>query len=178
MLLFGQYEVLDVLAEQLTALRIRGKDAEVEHLTRLSVRNLEDFRRIYAHGRSKRPVRRHNCTVLSLALRSGGSEVRELHFAECAGPGRGAVHFNVLARIMKSLSSSGHRPYRDSKFTHWLQNALGGNCLTYLLAHVRDVEDVTLEILDSAQRAQNEALEAAKLPWRPHLELAEASWIA
>ena len=52
MLLFGQYEVLDVLAEQPTALRIRGKDAEVEHLTRLSVRNLEDFRRIYAHGRS------------------------------------------------------------------------------------------------------------------------------
>ena len=176
MQLFSQFRVLDLLSEQPRALKI-GKEPEVEQLTRISVQNLQDVRRIHAFGRSQHAFCRHHCVLFSFTLSSRGSR-RELLFAECPGFQRGAIHAHVLSLIMQGLATDGHRPYRDSKFTHCLRNALGGNSLTYLLVHVKDSHVETLEGLSWAQKAQNEALEVAHLPFRPSVPLAEATWIA
>lgn len=51
-----------------------------------------------------------------------------------------------------------HIPYRDSKLTHLLQDSLGGNCLTTIVATVSPSEcavDETLSTLKFATRARN-----------------------
>ena len=43
---------------------------------------------------------------------------------------------NVINALADSKKRSGHVPYRDSKLTRILQESLGGNCLTVMLAMV------------------------------------------
>ena len=81
------------------------------------------------------------------------------------------THFNELKSINKSLSALGsvihalsskkkkiHIPYKDSKLTHLLQNSLGGNSKTFLIANISPCDynfDESYNTLLFAQRAQN-----------------------
>jgi kinesin family protein 3/17 len=82
----------------------------------------------------------------------------------------GTQHFNELKTINLSLSSLGkvisalaqgkkkeHIPYRDSKITRLLQDSLGGNTRTTLIAAVNSVSDYvseTISTLKFADRAK------------------------
>ena len=63
---------------------------------------------------------------------------------------------NVIAALTESTSH--HIPYRDSKLTRILQDSLGGNARTYMIACVSPAEsnyDETLNTLKYASRARN-----------------------
>ena len=89
------------------------------------------------------------------------------------------THFNELKSINKSLSVLGnvinaltskkkgkiHIPYKDSKLTHLLQNSLGENSKTFLIANISPVDynfDESYNTLLFAERAHN--IESKVLP--------------
>ena len=106
----------------------------------------------------------------------GGAPARvvhsKLHLVDLAGSERllktrsegqvaqEAKHINkslsFLEQTVLALSEqAGHVPYRSSKLTHLLKDALGGNCKTVLIANVwgtRDQVDETLSTCRFAQR--------------------------
>ena len=65
-----------------------------------------------------------------------------------------------LGKVISQLSSrpAGHVSYRDSKLTRMLQDSLGGNAITYMIACVTPAEfhlSETLNTVQYAQRARN-----------------------
>lgn len=67
---------------------------------------------------------------------------------------------SALANVIACITEKGrvHIPYRDSKLTHLLQDSLGGNCLTTIVATVSPSEcavDETMSTLKFATRAGN-----------------------
>lgn len=103
--------------------------------------------------------------------------VSKFHFVDLAGSERlkktnasgnrakEAISINggllALGNVISALSSgrrNSHIPYRDSKLTRLLQNALGGNSQTLMLACVSPAEgnaNETLNTLQYANRAKN-----------------------
>jgi len=100
----------------------------------------------------------------------------KLHFVDLAGSERlkntGAtgdrakegISINAglasLGKVISQLSSrtAGHVSYRDSKLTRMLQDSLGGNAITYMIACVTPAEfhlSETLNTVSYAQRARN-----------------------
>ena len=66
----------------------------------------------------------------------------------------------MLANCIACITEKGraHIPYRDSKLTHLLQDSLGGNCLTTIVATISPSEcavDETMSTLKFATRASN-----------------------
>ncbi|QDZ22056.1 kinesin [Chloropicon primus] len=67
---------------------------------------------------------------------------------------------SALANCIACITEKGrvHIPYRDSKLTHLLQDSLGGNCLTTIVATISPSEcavDETMSTLKFATRASN-----------------------
>lgn len=67
---------------------------------------------------------------------------------------------SALANVIACITEKGrvHIPYRDSKLTHLLQDSLGGNCLTTIVATVSPSEcavDETMSTLKFATMASN-----------------------
>ena len=67
---------------------------------------------------------------------------------------------SALANVISCITEKGrtHIPYRDSKLTHLLQDSLGGNCLTTILATISPSEcavDESMSTLKFATRARN-----------------------
>eukprot|EP01137_Pigoraptor_chileana_P006205 Opistho-2@50302 len=65
---------------------------------------------------------------------------------------------NVINALADPKKLSGHVPYRDSKLTRILQESLGGNTLTVMLAAISPADinfDETLSTLQYANRAKN-----------------------
>lgn len=64
----------------------------------------------------------------------------------------------VIAALAASPGGRGHVPYRDSKLTRVLEDSLGGNCKTTMVATVSPAQDSyaeTLSTLKYANRAKN-----------------------
>lgn len=105
-------------------------------------------------------------------LTDGSETIGKLHLIDLAGSenvGRSEVQGVTLTEaqtINKSLSSLGnviyaltekkrdHIPYRDSKLTYLLQDSLGGNSKTILIATVGACYSETLNTLKFARRAK------------------------
>lgn len=65
---------------------------------------------------------------------------------------------NVISALTEKNSSKAHIPYRDSKLTRILQDSLGGNSRTYMIACVSPSSsnyEETLNTLKYASRARN-----------------------
>ena len=65
---------------------------------------------------------------------------------------------NVIAALTDDAGKKGHVPYRDSKLTRILQDSLGGNSRTSMIACVSPAEinfEETLNSLKYASRARN-----------------------
>ena len=71
-----------------------------------------------------------------------------------------ALHINIsltaLGKVVMALdpaANAGHVPYRDSKLTRLLQNSLGGNSYTTVLATIHPVAHFAEECLSTLQFA-------------------------
>jgi hypothetical protein len=65
---------------------------------------------------------------------------------------------NVINALADPKKRGSHVPYRDSKLTRILQESLGGNCLTVMLAMISPADvnhGETLSTLQYANRAKN-----------------------
>lgn len=65
---------------------------------------------------------------------------------------------NVIAALTDSKGHKSHIPYRDSKITRLLEDSLGGNCKTTMMAMISPALDAFQETLSSvkfANRAKN-----------------------
>lgn len=65
---------------------------------------------------------------------------------------------NVIAALTDLKGPKGHIPYRDSKITRLLEDSLGGNCKTTMMAMISPSTDAFLESLSTlkfANRAKN-----------------------
>jgi len=62
----------------------------------------------------------------------------------------------ALGKIISQLSSQNqaHISYRDSKLTRLLQDSLGGNAITYMIACINRAEYHLSETLQYSQRAR------------------------
>ena len=70
---------------------------------------------------------------------------------------------SALSKKSQDEGKTKHVPYRDSKLTYILRNALGGNCNTYMIGVVSpsslnyDENLSTLRYLSAARRIKNTA---------------------
>lgn len=127
------------------------------------------------------PLKMKSSQTTSDAPASAGTDSitvdSKLHFVDLAGSERlkntGAtgdrakegISINAglasLGKVISQLSSrsgGGHVSYRDSKLTRMLQDSLGGNAITYMVACVTPAEfhlSETLNTVQYAQRARN-----------------------
>ncbi|RXK40167.1 hypothetical protein M231_02625 [Tremella mesenterica] len=65
---------------------------------------------------------------------------------------------NVISTLADPVKAKGHIPYRDSKLTRMLQDSIGGNALTTMIACVSGIEyniGETLNTIKYASRARN-----------------------
>ncbi|WVQ72410.1 hypothetical protein IAR50_001962 [Cryptococcus sp. DSM 104548] len=65
---------------------------------------------------------------------------------------------NVISTLCDPVKARGHIPYRDSKLTRMLQDSIGGNALTTMIACVSPIEaniGETLNTIKYASRARN-----------------------
>ena len=65
---------------------------------------------------------------------------------------------NVISTLADPVKSRGHVPYRDSKLTRMLQDSIGGNALTTMIACVSPIEyniNETINTIKYASRARN-----------------------
>ena len=65
---------------------------------------------------------------------------------------------NVISALTESSNKQSHVPYRDSKLTRILQDSLGGNSMTYMIACISPADsnfDETLNTLKYASRARD-----------------------
>eukprot|EP00854_Cymbomonas_tetramitiformis_P015351 gene15351-18161_t len=130
--------------------------------------------------------RSHTILQMTITQRSLGGEdgaagtltVSKLNLVDLAGSERWSAHaemeedriseltninqsLSALAMVIGRLSSKAenqHIPYRDSKLTHLLQDSLGGNCKTTIIATISpsDVSyEETCSTLKFADRARN-----------------------
>lgn len=65
---------------------------------------------------------------------------------------------NVISALTESSNKQRHVPYRDSKLTRILQDSLGGNSMTYMIACISPADsnfDESLNTLKYASRARD-----------------------
>lgn len=94
-----------------------------------------------------------NLVDLAGAERVGAEGVRGERFAEGLSINKSLL---TLERVINALvERHTHIPYRDSKLTHILQNALGGNSKTAMLATISPSLAQYQETLSTLQYAQN-----------------------
>ncbi|KAH8077547.1 ATP-dependent microtubule motor [Aureococcus anophagefferens] len=121
--------------------------------------------------------RSHTVFTIEVSIAKGGrggasGVMGKLHLVDLAGSERlkksessgirmeEALHINksltALGKVIVSLdptASNGHVPYRDSKLTRLLQNALGGDSYTSVLATIRPTRSHAEECLSTLQFA-------------------------
>lgn len=137
-----------------------------------------NLRQIKSQANGSPPKNKH-MSVSSEAGATGDSITvdSKLHFVDLAGSerlkntgatgdrAREGININQglasLGKVISQLSSrsaGGHVSYRDSKLTRMLQDSLGGNAITYMVACVTPAEfhlSETLNTVQYAQRARN-----------------------
>jgi kinesin family protein 5 len=158
----------------------------VDGLTQAYVSSMDEVMGVLLKGDSSRAVaatnmnavssRSHSVFIVEVTQKTteGGTKKGRLNLVDLAGSekvGKTGASGNTLeeakkinqslsalGNVIKSLADGrGHVPYRDSKLTRILQEALGGNSKTSLLVaaspHLDNIEE-TLSTLRFAQRAK------------------------
>jgi kinesin family protein C2/C3 len=166
----------------------------VVNLVREVVRSLDDIQAIFERGNSNRAVAATNVhehssrshSILQVEVESQGISGETSHgrlsLVDLAGSERisksevqgkelkEAQHINkslsALGDVMEALDSkSKHIPYRNSKLTYLLQDSLGGNSKTYMIANVCPTSlnaEESLFTLQFASRVRRISLGPAK----------------
>ncbi len=80
----------------------------------------------------------HLCDLAGSEKSSKDDDHKSIHFNEMININ---LSLGTLGKVIKSLSNrERHIPYRDSKLTRLLQDSLGGNTRTHLIATVSPSE--------------------------------------
>lgn len=165
------HAVFIVIAEQSETIYVDDKGAEMTH---------EDFQK-FMHGRGVHRGQQQEMNKLEDHIRQS-FKVGKLNLVDLAGSERvrlsGATgqRLEESKQINRSLSALGnviaaltdtkgrqHIPYRDSKLTRMLEDSLGGNCRTTMMAMISPaleamVESLsTLKFANRAKSIRNEA---------------------
>jgi regulator of replication initiation timing len=158
----------------------------VQDLVQVECDSLEDALLVYAEGMRNRKVASHQLNrdssrshcLMTLNLKSVDGEAGRLSLVDLAGSERLAEsgsegqhaketsHINrslfALGNVISALADprkrTGHIPYRDSKLTRLLENSLGGNGRTLMVACISPSDkhlDETCNTLHFASRAKN-----------------------
>jgi len=119
----------------------------------------KSFRKTETSSSSSATLHRSKIHLVDLAgserlrkTKSAGTVMREATFINKS--------LSVLERVIISLGERnhsnrmGHVPYRSSKLTHLLRDALGGNCKTVMVAHVSSDYQHAEETLTTCQLAK------------------------
>lgn len=150
--------------------------AEIQHLMNMGNQN----RTIGATNMNEHSSRSHAIFLITIEMGSigdcGGIRVGRLNLVDLAGSerqsktGSSGERLKEASKINLSLSALGnvisalvdgkttHVPYRDSKLTRLLQDSLGGNSKTIMVANIGPASynyDETLTTLRYASRAKN-----------------------
>lgn len=175
-------------AQQQHSLKLRdhGESVTVSGLQTIKVDSVEEVRALLQIANQQRTVgqtklnerssRSHAITTLHVVSAKDDQVVRaKLTLVDLAGSERikqsgvegtqrkESIHINtdlfVLGKVVHSLSTGQpHIPYRDSKLTRLLRDALGGNCRTTLIACVSPSDlyaDESIHTLRYAERTQS-----------------------
>lgn len=181
-------ELLDLLDDSVQPLKLRdhGDRVSVAHLTKVQVDSeaaVRDLLQTAAARRTtgctklnERSSRSHAVYTLTVDVSGSSPFSSKLTLVDLAGSERikasgvqgtqrrESIHINtdlfVLGKVVNALATPGclHVPYRDSKLTHLLRDALGGNCRTVLIACVAPAHvyaEESLHTLRYAERSQS-----------------------
>ena len=179
-------DLLDPSKRNLQVREKPGVGMYVEGLTQRGVANMDEVMELLALGDATRAVastnmnqnssRSHSVFILHVLAKTpeGGTKSGKLNLVDLAGSekisktGATGETLEEAKKINQSLSALGmvikaiadgktHVPYRDSKLTRILQEALGGNSKTSLLVaaspHLDNIEE-TISTLRFAERAK------------------------
>ncbi|RCN51115.1 kinesin motor domain protein [Ancylostoma caninum] len=140
----------------------------VKDLTTFLTKSVEEIQRVMAVGNANRSVGRTNMNEHS--SRSHAIFIITVECSETGPDGENHISFVEATKINLSLSALGnvisalvdgkstHIPYRDSKLTRLLQDSLGGNSKTVMVACIGPASynyEETLGTLRYANRAKN-----------------------
>lgn len=180
------FDLLNANGDKLAIRQRVDNSIYVQGVSEVVVKSMDDVFELLAIGSQNRKVaetrlnhvssRSHAILTLQVqqTLKSGEMVLSKLNFVDLAGSERvkvsGAVgdRLNEASAINKSLSALGnvikalttnkeHIPYRDSKLTYLLQDALGGNSKTSLVVTCssdKDKASATVDSLRFAKRAK------------------------
>ena len=106
-----------------------------------------------------------NHSFLSIFLHLAGSEkhnknekYNSIHFSEMVNINQSLITLGIVINELASKKKKKHIPYRNSKLTYLLNDSLGGNTKTFLIATISPSDsnfDETLSTLKFADRAHS-----------------------
>jgi len=181
-------------ADESTYLSYGLKIESLDHAIEM-INKAKSQRVTHATGANAKSSRSHCVITLSLKLqgRYGETQISKINLIDLAGSERvkntglsggvrmaEACHINTSLLALKQCISrlaqgKNHIPYRDSKLTLILEDTLGGNCLTYLIACVSPAVSqwhATRDTLEYCSQARAIKM-SAKRQYRPALNLRE-----
>ena len=183
-------KILDLLQPGLKPLKVKENPISgvfMQGVTEVTLRTEWEVRKLLRLGLQQRTVaattlnqlssRSHAIVTLKL-LSDRGSSV--LHLVDLAGSERLTalqvsptivqdakkinLSLSVLGTVISALATGAeHVPYRDSKLTRVLQDALGGNCKTNVLVNCSPASEYLEETLRSLRFAQRTKLVRNKI---------------
>ncbi|RMZ77447.1 hypothetical protein DV738_g4437, partial [Chaetothyriales sp. CBS 135597] len=167
--------------DELLSVLNRGSTIRQTDATAINDRSSRSHAVFTINLRQSRPQAKDNRSSVALDSQAGPDSQlaveSKLHFVDLAGSerlkntgatgnrAREGININAglaaLGKVISQLSSRSapsHVSYRDSKLTRMLQDSLGGNAITYMIACVTPAEfhlSETLNTVQYAQRARN-----------------------
>lgn len=166
----------------------RGVGVYVSNLNKYICKNVQEILKVMQEGNKNRTIgatdmnehssRSHAILTVTVEIKSSTERIRvgKLNLVDLAGSERQAktgatgqrlkeagkinLSLSTLGNVIHALveENSSHIPYRDSKLTRLLQDSLGGNSKTLMIANIGPASynwDETLTTLRYANRAKN-----------------------
>lgn len=166
----------------------KGVGVYVSNLNKYICKNVQEILKVMQEGNKNRTIgatdmnehssRSHAILTVTVEIKSSTERIRvgKLNLVDLAGSERQAktgatgqrlkeagkinLSLSTLGNVIHALveENSSHIPYRDSKLTRLLQDSLGGNSKTLMIANIGPASynwDETLTTLRYANRAKN-----------------------
>lgn len=159
----GLTEYVVTSMDECLTLLYRGERNRVTRQTRMNMFSsrshtvfqlLLENTKVDAHGKLRR-AKLNLCDLAGSEKIGPEANVTGKHFEELRNIN---LSLTTLGKVVSALAShTGHIPYRDSKLTRVLQDSIGGNtrtCLIATVAPIADCADETISTLNFANRAR------------------------